>query len=606
VLSRLFQQLSQVYDAVSVDHVLSLVAPFELAAEDVEKFVMAACKRSELAVRVDHVQRSIVFLDEPFKAESSAAARSTAFNALSGPISPATAGLLQPPASDLVRSQLSRLAATLRATVHYIDPSLVAAAKEAQRSLFATAVSSAVAEQASAAARRALIARRRELMDELNVRRATEEAAAKAERQRLSLEAAKKKEEEDYKTMQRERIAREVEQVKIDEARKMAEGLKARGGLKVDASTLDNLDTDGLVQLQVEQLEKEKRETSERLRIIAKRVDHIERAFRKEEIPLVLADYERQKADDLAAHETLQKRTREESKQKHEADLALKNRLARMLGDYNQVKDDITRAQAGEFERRRKVAHVRIAEEKAKLRERVLAERAEERRRRQEEEEAYEREEVERAAAEGTSAQPSPYPSRVVANLLIPTHRTARRIEEDAHAAEEAKVRAEIEARQKESEEKAKAAAREQREAERAADLEKIRLQEQRTEEALARRKASAAAAPAAESTWKRPTPAPAASPAFGGAAGGGERRRLQLAPRSTPAPAAAASPETAAAVPVAPPLEPFKAQQSAAAPAANGDADGFTTVEKPATQRYVPGQGKWSRGRGGSTMGTR
>lgn len=236
VLSRLFQQLSQVYDAVSVDHVLELVAPFSLAAEDVEKFVMAACKRSELAVRVDHVQRSIVFLDEPFKAESSAAARSTAFNALSGPISPATAGLLQPPASDLVRSQLSRLAATLRATVHYIDPSLVAAAKEAQRSLFATAVSSAVAEQASAAARRALIARRRELMDELNVRRATEEAAAKAERQRLSLEAAKKKEEEDYKTMQRERIAREVEQVKIDEARKMAEGLKARGGLKVDAS----------------------------------------------------------------------------------------------------------------------------------------------------------------------------------------------------------------------------------------------------------------------------------------------------------------------------------------------------------------------------------
>ena len=165
--------------------------------------------------------------------------------------------------------------------------------------------------------------------------------------------------------------------------------------------TLDNLDTDGLVQLQVEQLEKEKKETSERLRIIAKRVDHIERAFRKEEIPLVLADYERQKADDLAAHESLQKRTREESKQKHEADLALKNRLARMLGDYNKVKDDITRTQAGEFERRRKEADVRIAEEKAKLRERVLAERAEERRRQQEEEEAYEREEAERAEAEG-------------------------------------------------------------------------------------------------------------------------------------------------------------------------------------------------------------
>lgn len=186
----------------------------------------------------------------------------------------------------------------------------------------------------------------------------------------------------------------------------------------------------------------------------------------------------------------------------------------------------------------------------------------------------------------------------------------ARKAEDDARAAEEAQVRAEIEARQRESEEKAKAAAREERERQRAADLEKIRLQQQREDEALARRKAGGSLPPAStEGAWKRPTPtgspAPSSSPAFGG-----ERKRLNLVPRSQQpkapeAPAAASSP---APVSVAPPLAEFNSASSSPKPettAINGD-DGFTTVEKPTAGRYVPGQGKWSRGRGGSTMGSR
>lgn len=95
-----------------------------------------------------------------------------------------------------------------------------------------------------------------------------------------------------------------------------------------------------------------------------------------------------------------------------------------MLGDYNKVKDDITRAQAGEFERRRKEADIRIAEEKAKLRERVIAERAEERRRQQEEEEAYEREQAERAAAEGASLRRTCVLSKANADLHLTPFRS--------------------------------------------------------------------------------------------------------------------------------------------------------------------------------------
>lgn len=67
------------------------------------------------------------------------------------------------------------------------------------------------------------------------MRRATEEAAAKAERQKLAAEAAKKREEEDFKRRAREKIQNEIDQVRIEDARKLAESLKLKGGLKVDS-----------------------------------------------------------------------------------------------------------------------------------------------------------------------------------------------------------------------------------------------------------------------------------------------------------------------------------------------------------------------------------
>src|SRR5258708_686510 len=54
------------------------------------------------------------------------------------------------------------------------------------------------------------------------------------------------------------------------------------------------------MRLQVEQLEKEKREREARLRVIAKRIDHVERAYRQEERPLLVKDYELQQASEQA------------------------------------------------------------------------------------------------------------------------------------------------------------------------------------------------------------------------------------------------------------------------------------------------------------------
>ena len=165
---------------------------------------------------------------------------------------------------------------------------------------------------------------------------------------------------------------------------------------------MENLSTDNLMRLQVEQLEKEKKELNERMRIAAKRLDHIERAYRKEERPLLAKDYEIQQANDRAAHEAAQRTRIESAKLVHEQDLETKKRLARIMGDYKAFREVVVGKRSEEFAKRQELAQQKIEEEKAKRRKLILKQREEERARRAEEERIKrEKEEEERRKEEG-------------------------------------------------------------------------------------------------------------------------------------------------------------------------------------------------------------
>jgi translation initiation factor 3 subunit A len=142
---------------------------------------------------------------------------------------------------------------------------------------------------------------------------------------------------------------------------------------------METYDTEGLIVIQVAQLEKEKKELNEKLRIIAKRVDHIERAYRKEERPLLARDYEQQQKNDRETFEALQRARKEAARVAHQEDMATKARLSRMLGDYESRREAIFAKKAADFAKRKEVAHKKIEEEKAKRRNAVLKAREEER-----------------------------------------------------------------------------------------------------------------------------------------------------------------------------------------------------------------------------------
>lgn len=156
--------------------------------------------------------------------------------------------------------------------------------------------------------------------------------------------------------------------------------------LTICSQDMENLSTDNLMRLQVEQLEKEKKELNERMRVAAKRLDHVERAYRKEERPLLAKDYEFQQANDTAAFEAFQKTRLESHRLAHQHDLETKRRLSRMMDDYLARREAIMGKRGEEFAKRKEQAQKKINDEKTKRRHAVLSAREEERLRREEEE----------------------------------------------------------------------------------------------------------------------------------------------------------------------------------------------------------------------------
>ncbi|KAI5292230.1 eukaryotic translation initiation factor 3 subunit A, partial [Ascosphaera atra] len=121
ILTRLFQQLSQVYESVELKFVYELAqfpAPFQVTPALIEKFIMNGCKKGDLAIRVDHISGVLTFDSDIFSSSKAAHAGSAAGSAESdGPNSKVQR--LQSTPSEIARSQLARLAKTLHVTCMY-------------------------------------------------------------------------------------------------------------------------------------------------------------------------------------------------------------------------------------------------------------------------------------------------------------------------------------------------------------------------------------------------------------------------------------------------------------------------------------------------------
>ncbi len=221
ILTRLFQQLSQVYESLRLDFVMQLAAfppAFEMNSSEIEKFIMSACKKGELSIRLDHAGSLLTFESDVFitsRAVSDVSVR------------------LQATPSDLVRTQLSRLAKKLHQTVHKVDPAAIAEEENKRKQARERAVAGGEKEHQETLARRAIIERRRELVEIIALREEREQASKRAMKQQQEAEAEQRRQAEELRKKELDRLQREKESIKQEEAKKLAEELLAKG-VKLD------------------------------------------------------------------------------------------------------------------------------------------------------------------------------------------------------------------------------------------------------------------------------------------------------------------------------------------------------------------------------------
>jgi translation initiation factor 3 subunit A len=386
ILTRLFQQLSQVYETVQLKFVLDLAQfpeEFQMTPATIEKFIMNGCKKGDLAIRVDHATGVLTFDSDVFSS-----ARALHPGSGAGSASTELVQRLQSTPAEIVRSQLTRLSKALFITCQYVDPTFNESRQKAKAAALQRAEAGAEKEHLDTIARSEVIQKIKETAANALAAKEREEAQKKRQRQQQLQEAEVQRLADEQRDREARRIKQEQDKVKREEMERQLKELKQGvKGVDLDSFDIDDLDTGRIRQIKLQALEKEKNEMSEKLRFTAKRLDHLERAYRKEELKHLSDDYAKQRERDQAAYEKTKAETLRDAEAKHKEALALKHRLSRLVPSYEKFKREVTEQRHAEFEKRRKVA------------ERELKQKMDQRRREVKERMAREKKEAEEAAA---------------------------------------------------------------------------------------------------------------------------------------------------------------------------------------------------------------
>ncbi|KAJ3327166.1 eukaryotic translation initiation factor 3 subunit A, partial [Blyttiomyces sp. JEL0837] len=386
-------QLSQVYETISISSIIALssfpesASGFNFDGQTIEKFVMHGCRKGELSIRINHMTKTLTFESDLFANNGKSVLTE---NARSQTMQTAN-----------VRCHLSRLAKRFDSAIGMIDPERQARQKQAKNEAVLRAIEAAEVEMKEAQSRRLLIEKKKEIRENEIAKKAREEERIRLIREQQEAEAEKRRQEELARQREEERKKQMQDEQKIAEAKKIAETLLA-GNKNVKSSDLDITDADALRAKQIELLEQERKELATKTKQLAKRIDHTERAFRKVEKPLWMADYDEQKSRDKKNYEELKTKQRTEAAKLHAEGLNVRSRFQRMSTDYAAFKKRLLDAKESETAAAVAEAARLIAQAKAVRLEEVRRRREEEAIRRQrEEEEAKLREEEERHRMEG-------------------------------------------------------------------------------------------------------------------------------------------------------------------------------------------------------------
>merc|ERR1711962_1056416 len=338
-----------------------------------ERLIVECARNNDMQVRIDHRTRSVHFgtdLAESQKAEVQ-----------EGPH-------IQAMPSEQGRTQLMSMMSVLNKSLDTIHPDRMQIETAELRTKITEAYhQSKVRDHQRLLARHKIIEERKEWLENVN-------NAKMEEAKRLAVERElrdKERKEQEFKAIQAKH-----NQDKIKQLAQTDIGKKVLGQL--DQDTIAQMDADDIMAKQVEELEKEKKELQVRLKAQEKKQDHIERAKRLEELPLLKTEHEELKEEAKKLWAEQEKERIEDLKTNRENDVINRDRMARMREDKDKYLTNLLKERKSVYEKKAQ-EHQALVEEERKVRlEKRKEERQEDRRRRwrqeKEEEEQRRRDEI--------------------------------------------------------------------------------------------------------------------------------------------------------------------------------------------------------------------
>jgi len=391
-LARLIKQISQVYQSIDYDHLITLtVFSNEL---HLEQLLVDMVRYSDMQITIDHRENCIRFglqVTETSHEELDAGPK------------------LQEMPSDLIRMQLVNVFNHLEDAIDAINPDHISLSEEKLRSkIYSNYLLTEKKDHIQLLQRQKIISDRREELERSAVDRENEEKwrteqvlkqQQVLEQKRLEVE----REERERKRVEIERKEIEKRRIKerVDQMMKTPYGKMVIGKYEED---LANLDVETVLLRQQQEMAKEAKDHIDKMKSHAKRVDHLERAKRLEEITVIEQHVVQKKQTEKLEWELHEKERITNLIEDRKVAVANRDRMKRMMEDKDNFLKKLLEARRHVFVSKLSEYEKRLVDEKAKRLSERAYERQEQRRRTYiEEKEAEERrkqEEIQREEEE--------------------------------------------------------------------------------------------------------------------------------------------------------------------------------------------------------------
>lgn len=330
---RVLQQVSQVYQTMRIGNLTRMLPFFDFTV--VEKLSVDAVKYNFVQMKIDHLKGIVQFGSQDLE-------------------------------SDKIRNHLTILAKRLNKARSLIQPPVIEKVTKVTLPV-PILLETVEKEHRKLLARKVLIERRKEEQERQMLEMEREEESKRLKQQRITEEAEAKRLASEYTKREEQRIRREIEEKELEEAQALLQEAERRKGKKGKKPAIEGekVTKQILIEQALNEQLKERQEMERKFLKLAKTMDHLERAKREEEAPLILAKYKEHLVDDEIFFERQQKQAIEQSREQHAADLIEKNRLIRMLNDKNTFQLQVVSRRQGEFERLKREREERLAELRA-------------------------------------------------------------------------------------------------------------------------------------------------------------------------------------------------------------------------------------------------